>query len=76
VSAHIIVIHAVDLIQEREYAVIVATLIQDLDILVHINPTLCEVLDEAFKSAVGMVSHETFINKREYNKHTVHHNMV
>jgi dihydrolipoamide dehydrogenase len=25
--------------------------------MVHTHPTLCEVLDEAFKGAVGMASH-------------------
>lgn len=57
VSVHIIGIHAADLIQECANAVAAGTTVQELSMMVHTHPTLCEVLDEAFKGAVGMASH-------------------
>eukprot|EP00816_Leptocylindrus_hargravesii_P011001 CAMPEP_0196819436 /NCGR_PEP_ID=MMETSP1362-20130617/70558_1 /TAXON_ID=163516 /ORGANISM="Leptocylindrus danicus, Strain CCMP1856" /LENGTH=529 /DNA_ID=CAMNT_0042197929 /DNA_START=9 /DNA_END=1598 /DNA_ORIENTATION=+ len=57
VSVHIMGIHAADLIQECANAVACGTTVQDLSMIVHTHPTLSEVLDEAFKGAVGMSSH-------------------
>jgi len=57
VSVHIIGIHAADLIQECSNAVAAGTTVQELSMMVHTHPTLCEVLDEAFKGAVGMSAH-------------------
>jgi len=57
VGVHIIGIHAADLIQECSNAIAVGTTVKELSMLVHTHPTLCEVLDEAFKGAVGMSSH-------------------
>jgi len=57
VAVHIIGIHAADLIQECANAVSTGTTVQELSMIVHTHPTLCEVLDEAFKGAVGMASH-------------------
>mmetsp|Transcript_56891 Transcript_56891/g.66497 ORF Transcript_56891/g.66497 Transcript_56891/m.66497 type:complete len:523 (-) Transcript_56891:165-1733(-) len=57
VAVHIIGIHAADLIQECSNAVSAGTTVQELSMMVHTHPTLCEVLDEAFKGAVGMSSH-------------------
>ena len=57
VAVHIIGIHAADLIQECANAVATGTTVQELSMIVHTHPTLCEVLDEAFKGAVGMASH-------------------
>uniref|UniRef100_A0A7S4K9L4 Dihydrolipoyl dehydrogenase n=2 Tax=Odontella aurita TaxID=265563 RepID=A0A7S4K9L4_9STRA len=57
VAVHIIGIHAADLIQECANAVAAGTTVQELSMMVHTHPTLCEVLDEAFKGAVGMASH-------------------
>jgi len=57
VAVHIIGIHAADLIQECSNAVAAGTTVQELSMMVHTHPTLCEVLDEAFKGAVGMSSH-------------------
>jgi dihydrolipoamide dehydrogenase len=57
VAVHIIGIHAADLIQECANAVAAGTTVQELSMMVHTHPTLCEVLDEAFKGAVGMSSH-------------------
>lgn len=57
VAVHIIGIHAADLIQECSNAVAAGTTVQELSMMVHTHPTLCEVLDEAFKGAVGMASH-------------------
>ncbi len=54
---HIIGIHAADLIQECANAVAAGTTVQELSMMVHTHPTLCEVLDEAFKGAVGMSAH-------------------
>ena len=57
VSVHIIGIHAADLIQECANAVAAGTTVKELSMMVHTHPTLCEVLDEAFKGAVGMSAH-------------------
>jgi len=57
VGVHIIGLHAADLIQECANAIVAGTTIQELSMIVHTHPTLCEVLDEAFKGAVGMSSH-------------------
>mmetsp|Transcript_2309 Transcript_2309/g.3347 ORF Transcript_2309/g.3347 Transcript_2309/m.3347 type:complete len:545 (+) Transcript_2309:34-1668(+) len=57
VAVHIIGIHAADLIQECSNAVAAGTTVQELSMMVHTHPTLSEVLDEAFKGAVGMSSH-------------------
>eukprot|EP00587_Corethron_hystrix_P006058 CAMPEP_0113310214 /NCGR_PEP_ID=MMETSP0010_2-20120614/7951_1 /TAXON_ID=216773 ORGANISM="Corethron hystrix, Strain 308" /NCGR_SAMPLE_ID=MMETSP0010_2 /ASSEMBLY_ACC=CAM_ASM_000155 /LENGTH=529 /DNA_ID=CAMNT_0000165629 /DNA_START=135 /DNA_END=1724 /DNA_ORIENTATION=- /assembly_acc=CAM_ASM_000155 len=57
VAVHIIGLHAADLIQECANAVAAGTTVQELSMMVHTHPTLCEVLDEAFKGAVGMSAH-------------------
>jgi dihydrolipoamide dehydrogenase len=57
VAVHIIGLHAADLIQECANAVAAGTTVQELSMMVHTHPTLAEVVDEAFKGAVGMASH-------------------
>jgi dihydrolipoamide dehydrogenase len=57
VAVHIIGLHAADLIQECANAIAAGTTVQELSMVVHTHPTLCEVLDEAFKGAVGMSAH-------------------
>eukprot|EP00522_Entomoneis_paludosa_P017053 CAMPEP_0172440082 /NCGR_PEP_ID=MMETSP1065-20121228/852_1 /TAXON_ID=265537 /ORGANISM="Amphiprora paludosa, Strain CCMP125" /LENGTH=525 /DNA_ID=CAMNT_0013188863 /DNA_START=147 /DNA_END=1724 /DNA_ORIENTATION=- len=57
VAVHIIGMHAADLIQECANAVAAGTTVQELSMMVHTHPTLSEVMDEAFKGAVGMSSH-------------------
>jgi len=57
VGVHIIGLHAADLIQECANAIAVGTTVKELSMIVHTHPTLSEVLDEAFKGAVGMASH-------------------
>lgn len=57
VAVHIIGLHAADLIQECANAVSAGTTVQELSMMVHTHPTLSEVMDEAFKGAVGMSSH-------------------
>ena len=57
VGVHIIGLHAADLIQECANAVAAGTTVQALSMMVHTHPTLSEVMDEAFKGAVGMSSH-------------------
>eukprot|EP00611_Tribonema_gayanum_P024966 TRINITY_DN5593_c0_g2_i1.p1 TRINITY_DN5593_c0_g2~~TRINITY_DN5593_c0_g2_i1.p1 ORF type:complete len:526 (+),score=191.59 TRINITY_DN5593_c0_g2_i1:165-1742(+) len=57
VGVHIIGIHAADLIQECSNAIATGTTVRELSMLVHTHPTLCEVLDEAFKGAVGRAAH-------------------
>jgi dihydrolipoamide dehydrogenase len=57
VAVHIIGLHAADLIQECANAVAAGTTVQELAMMVHTHPTLSEVMDEAFKGAVGMSSH-------------------
>ena len=47
-GVHIIGIHAADLIQECSNAVSAGTTVEELSMMVHTHPTLCEVLDEAF----------------------------
>ena len=56
-AVHIIGIHAADLIQECANAVSAGTTVQELSMMVHTHPTLSEVIDEAFKGAVGMSTH-------------------
>jgi dihydrolipoamide dehydrogenase len=56
-GVHIIGIHAADLIQECANAVAAGTTVRELAMMVHTHPTLSEVLDAAFKSAVGMSAH-------------------
>ncbi|NET30390.1 MAG: dihydrolipoyl dehydrogenase [Cyanothece sp. SIO1E1] len=51
-GAHIIGLHAADLIQEAANAIAQRRSIHDLAYLVHTHPTLSEVLDEAYKRAV------------------------
>ena len=57
VAVHIIGLHAADLIQECANAVAAGTTVQELSMMVHTHPTLSEVMDEAFKGAVGMAAH-------------------
>ena len=57
VGVHIIGLHAADLIQECANAIAAGSTVRDLAFMVHTHPTLCEVLDSAFKGAVGMASH-------------------
>lgn len=56
-GVHIIGLHAADLIQECANAVAAKTTVRELAMMVHTHPTLSEVLDSAFKEAVGMSSH-------------------
>ena len=56
-GVHIIGIHAADLIQECANAVAAGTTVRELAMMTHTHPTLCEVLDAAFKGAVGMAAH-------------------
>ncbi|PZU97540.1 MAG: dihydrolipoyl dehydrogenase [Leptolyngbya sp.] len=51
-GAHIIGMHAADLIQEAANAIASGQTVTDLSFCVHTHPTLSEVLDEAFKRAV------------------------
>ncbi|MEO0541461.1 MAG: FAD-dependent oxidoreductase, partial [Cyanobacteria bacterium P01_A01_bin.105] len=55
-GAHIIGLHAADLIQEAANAIAQGQTVSDLSFLVHTHPTLSEVLDEAFKRAVVTAS--------------------
>jgi len=57
VGVHIIGMHAADLIQECSNAMATGKTVQDLAFCVHTHPTLSEVVDEAFKGAVGMAAH-------------------
>jgi dihydrolipoamide dehydrogenase len=57
VAVHIIGLHAADLIQECANAVSAGTTVKELSMMVHTHPTLSEVIDEAFKGAVGMSAH-------------------
>jgi dihydrolipoamide dehydrogenase len=52
-GAHIIGLHASDLIQEAANAIAQRRTVHDLAFLVHTHPTLSEVLDEAYKRAVA-----------------------
>lgn len=53
-GAHIIGLHASDLIQEAANAIAERRSIHDLAFLVHTHPTLSEVLDEAYKRALAV----------------------
>lgn len=57
IGVHIIGLHAADLIQECSNAVAAGTTVRELSMMVHTHPTLCEVLDEAFKGAMGRSAH-------------------
>lgn len=52
-GAHIIGLHAADLIQEAANAIAQRKSVHDLAFFVHTHPTLSEVLDEAYKKAAG-----------------------
>jgi dihydrolipoamide dehydrogenase len=52
-GAHILGLHASDLIQEAANAIAQRRTVHDLAFLVHTHPTLSEVLDEAYKRAVA-----------------------
>lgn len=52
-GAHILGLHASDLIQEAANAIAQGLTIQDLSFMVHTHPTLSEVLDDAYKRAVA-----------------------
>eukprot|EP00904_Undaria_pinnatifida_P013604 jgi/Undpi1/9374/HiC_scaffold_26.g11832.m1 len=56
-GVHILGLHAADLIQECSNAVAAGTTVRELSMMVHTHPTLCEVLDEAFKGAMGRSAH-------------------
>jgi dihydrolipoamide dehydrogenase len=56
-GVHIIGLHAADLIQECANAMMAGTTVQQLAMMTHTHPTLSEVLDAAFKGAVGMAAH-------------------
>jgi len=56
-GVHIVGMHAADLIQECANAIELGTTIDQLAMITHTHPTLSEVLDEAFKSAVGRTAH-------------------
>uniref|UniRef100_A0A7S1XNT8 Dihydrolipoyl dehydrogenase n=1 Tax=Phaeomonas parva TaxID=124430 RepID=A0A7S1XNT8_9STRA len=56
-GVHIIGLNAADLIQECSNAVAAGTTVREISMMVHAHPTLSEVLDEAFKGAVGMKTH-------------------
>jgi len=57
IAVHIIGIHAADLIQECSNAIVAGSTLKDLSMMVHTHPTLCEVLDEAFKGGLGRAAH-------------------
>ncbi|HEY9816109.1 MAG TPA: dihydrolipoyl dehydrogenase [Candidatus Obscuribacterales bacterium] len=52
-GAHIIGLHAADLIQEAANAIAKRQSVHDLAFLVHTHPTLSEVLDEAYKRTIA-----------------------
>jgi dihydrolipoamide dehydrogenase len=52
-GAHIIGLHAADLIQEAANAISERRSVRDLAFQVHTHPTLSEVLDEAYKRTIG-----------------------
>eukprot|EP00597_Dinobryon_sp_UTEXLB2267_P016625 CAMPEP_0201092982 /NCGR_PEP_ID=MMETSP0812-20130820/1531_1 /ASSEMBLY_ACC=CAM_ASM_000668 /TAXON_ID=98059 /ORGANISM="Dinobryon sp., Strain UTEXLB2267" /LENGTH=525 /DNA_ID=CAMNT_0047344879 /DNA_START=39 /DNA_END=1616 /DNA_ORIENTATION=- len=56
-GVHIIGIHAADLIQECANAMAAGSTVRQLAMMTHTHPTLSEVLDAAFKGAVGMSAH-------------------
>lgn len=55
-GAHILGLHAADLIQEAANAIAQGHTVTDLSFCIHTHPTLSEVLDEAFKRAVVVPS--------------------
>ena len=57
IAVHIIGLHAADLIQECSNAIEAGSTLKDLSMMVHTHPTLCEVLDEAFKGGLGRAAH-------------------
>jgi len=57
VAVHIVGLHAADLIQECANAIAAGSTLKDLSMMVHTHPTLCEVLDEAFKAGLGRAAH-------------------
>jgi len=57
IGVHIIGLHAADLIQECANAIEHGITLQELAMTVHTHPTLCEVLDEAFKAGLGRAAH-------------------
>ena len=57
VGVHIIGLHAADLIQECANAIEHGTSLEELAMTTHTHPTLSEVLDEAFKGALGRAAH-------------------
>jgi len=57
VGVHIVGLHAADLIQECANAMNAGSTLQDLAMMTHTHPTLCEVLDEAFKGGLGRAAH-------------------
>ncbi|KAF8821230.1 pyruvate dehydrogenase complex subunit PDH-E3I [Cardiosporidium cionae] len=56
-GAHIIGMHASDLIQECANAMISQTSLKELAFNVHTHPTLSEVIEGAYKATVGMHTH-------------------
>jgi dihydrolipoamide dehydrogenase len=57
IAVHIVGLHAADLIQECANAISAGSTLEDLSMMVHTHPTLCEVLDEAFKAGLGRSAH-------------------
>lgn len=57
VGVHIVGLHAADLIQECANAMAAGSTVRELSMMVHTHPTLSEVLDSAFKGAVGGHAH-------------------
>lgn len=56
-GVHIIGLHAADLIQECANAMMAGSTVREVAMMTHTHPTLSEVLDSAFKGAVGMAAH-------------------
>ena len=46
-----------DVLQECANAINAGSTLEDLSMMVHTHPTLCEVLDEAFKAGLGRSAH-------------------
>jgi len=57
IGVHIVGLHAADLIQECANAINAGSTLEDLAMMTHTHPTLCEVLDEAFKGGLGRAAH-------------------
>merc|ERR1719271_390734 len=57
IAVHIVGLHAADLIQECANAINAGSTLEDLAMMTHTHPTLCEVLDEAFKGGLGRAAH-------------------